>query len=159
MHNFEYGIDNSQARQMAVELMEKDENISKLKGEDWYKTEDNITNMIVEFFGLKNENEKILSHCNKSSSDESPTTFEENIFRKVERHYHKLDILSVIDDDQEQRNWEGIARLKYQTQDLDNLVSKYEDRITGEENMFLARETLKDYQDSHLLEIDDGLPI
>ena len=122
MNDFEYGIDKSQARQMAVRFMENNKHLSKLEGTKWYDIEDSITNMIVDIFELSNENESIFSNCDKASSDDSPTPFEEKIFRKVEKHYHKLDILSAIDDDQEQRNWEGVNRLKYETKDLENMV-------------------------------------
>lgn len=131
-------------------MMENNKILTRLEGKDWHDIEDAICNIFLETLGVS-ETERLFSQCDKASLDDHPTLFEEKIYRKVDRYYHKQDILGAIDDDQEQRNWEGIPRLVYQTHDLDKLVGGYENNlITGDSQ--LAHDVLKNYQDNHILE-------
>lgn len=138
-------------------MMENNKILTKLQGKDWHDIEDAICNIFFETLGVS-ETERLFSQCDKAPIviqtniylDDHPTPFEEKIYRKVDRYYHKQDILGVIYDDQEQRNWEGVPRLVYQTHDLDKLVNDYENNLTGD--LQLARDVLKNYQDSHIFE-------
>lgn len=141
--------DEENLRIQVALMMEHNKILTKLKGMDWHNVEDAICNTFFEALGVP-ETEKLFSQCDKVSLDDHPTPFEEKIYRKVDRYYHKLDILGAIDDDQEQRNWEGVPRLVYETHDLDKIVDDYEDALTGSSE--LAHDVLIDYQNSHMFE-------
>ena len=88
--------------------------------------------------------------------DDHPTYFEENIYRKVDRYYHKLNILACIDDIQTERENDGEPRLICQTNDIRKMLNSYENDITGSENMQLARDTVSDYISSNILEVESN---
>lgn len=142
-------IDEINLRTQIALMMENNKILTKLEGKDWHDIEDAILNIFFETLGVP-ETERLFSQCDKASLDDHPTLFEEKIYRKVDRYYHKQDILGAIDDDQEQRNWEGIPRLVYQAHDLDELVNDYENNLTGDPQ--LAHDVLKNYQDNHIFE-------
>ena len=138
-------------REKVVSFMEHNPFLTKFKGESWYSVEDGITNLICELLHVddKTYEDGILSNCDKTECDDCPTTFEEVIYKKVDRYYHRQDILCAIDGDQEERNWEGVPRLVYTNEDIEKMTNIFENSITGEENCQLAREVLLDYQDEH----------
>lgn len=143
-------MDNkSDLRTQIALMMGNNKILTKLEGKDWHDIEDAICNIFFEYLGVP-ESERLFSRCNEASLDDHPTPFEEKIYRKVDRYYHKQDILGAIDDDQEQRNWEGVPRLVYETHDLDELVDDYENNLTGD--LQLAHDVLKNYQDNHIFE-------
>ncbi len=138
-------------RNAVVNFMESNDFFTKLEKDDWYKAEDGICEFIENFLKIK-PNEPIFSQCDKAISDDIPTTFEESVYRRIDRYYHKTDILDAISCDQEQRNWEGVPRLVYHVHDIETLVDEYENNITGEENLQISRDTLLDYQTHHIFE-------
>lgn len=140
----------SNTRMEVIKFMENDEQLSKLKNENWYMVENAICNFICKCFNI-NHNDALFSKCDDLMLDDHPTDFEEKIYRKVDRYYHKQDILACIDDDQAQREDNGQPRLVYQTNDIRQMLNSYEGDITGSENIQLARDTLYDYQCSNVL--------
>lgn len=141
----------SSLRYVISDFMEHNEFFTKLKGLDWYKAEDTICELVEKLLRIKPD-DNIFSQCEQAASDDTPTLFEEDVYKRVDRYYHRTDILNAIEADQEQRNWEGIPRLVYQMHDIEALTDKYENSITGEENLQIARETLLNYQCHNVFE-------
>lgn len=138
-------------REKVVAFMEHNPVLTELEDKNWYSVEDGIAKLICNLLCVddKTYEDGVLSNCDKAEYDDCPTTFEETIYKKVDRYYHRQDILNTIDSDQEERNWEGVPRLVYTLNDVETMTNIYENRITGEENCQLAREVLLDYQDEH----------
>ncbi|MBQ2882766.1 MAG: hypothetical protein IJE43_03185 [Alphaproteobacteria bacterium] len=134
-------------REKVASFMEHNDVLSKLKGENWYNMEDELVNLVCEISGLRDAT--YISQCEKASCNEHPTSYEEDIYSRVDRYHHRQDMLYAIEKDQEERNWEGVPRLVYTDEDIEKLTDKLENKITGEENYYLAHEVLLDYQDEH----------
>lgn len=145
----------SHLRAMVVSFMENDAYCTHLRNKGWYGIEDAICNFVCQLLEIK-EDDKIFSGCDRSESFEaSPTLFEEKIYRRVSKHYHIQDILSAIDDVQCYREEEGLPKLIFKVCDIMKMTSNFENNITGEDNIQLAKDTVSDYLETNVIDVEE----